>query len=79
MCRTCSFRPWAAGAEVVAAVVRVESPGRDRTVAAVLADGRWTAQTRLHRGESAYIPAGGLTDTFGETNGARIPLVSLVH
>jgi hypothetical protein len=79
LCTTCSFRPWAAGAEVVAAVVQVESPGRDRTVPAVLADGRWTAQTRLHRGESAYIPAGGLTDTFGETNGAPIPLVSLGH
>jgi hypothetical protein len=79
LCKTCSFRPWATGAEVVAAVVRVESPGPDRTVAAVLADGRWLAQTRLRRGESADIPAGGLTDSFGETNGTPIPLVSLVR
>jgi hypothetical protein len=79
LCKTCSFRPWASGAEVVGAVVRVESAGPDRTVDAVLADGRWTAPTRLRRGESAYIPAGGLTDAFGETNGNPIPLVSLVR
>lgn len=78
LCKTCSFRPWAAGSDVVAAVVVVEQPGRrPRTVDARLVDGRWVADTRLRPGGSAYVPAGGLTDAFGETNGTRIPLVPL--
>jgi len=76
LCKTCSFRPWASGADVVSATVVVTAPHRpDRVVEARLVDGRWVAQTRLRPGESAIIPAGGLIDAYGETNGSLIPLV----
>jgi hypothetical protein len=69
LCRTCSFRPWASGAEVVSAAVTVGT----RTVPASAVDGRWTVP--LRPGQSAVIPAGGLRDAFGETNAAPITLV----
>ncbi|MGH3362085.1 MAG: hypothetical protein ACRDOM_06465 [Nocardioides sp.] len=77
VCATCTFRPWAQGADVVSATVAVSSRGPDRTVDAVLVNGRWVAETRLRRGESASIPPGGLTDAFGETNGDAIPLAEI--
>jgi len=78
LCKTCTFRPWASSADVVEATVLVTAPHRpDRTVEARLIDGVWVAQTRLRLGESALIPAGGLTDEHGETNGSAIPLISL--
>lgn len=78
LCTTCTFRPWASGAEVVAATVVVDrQAGRDRAVRARLVEGRWVAATRLRPGDAAYVAFGGLVDAFGEINGNRIPLVSL--
>lgn len=76
LCKTCSFRPWADRADVVAATVVVDRlHGPDRNVTARLVGDRWVAATRLRPGDTAYVPAGGLTDAFGETNGSPIPLV----
>jgi hypothetical protein len=75
LCRTCTFRPWATHGEVVSAVVSVvDSRGRlVRTVPARLVRGTWYAATRLHRGETARVLAGGLRDAYGETNATPFP------
>ncbi len=54
-----------------AQVAVVHASGRTRTVAATLdpATGRWRTSERLTPTERAYVPAGGLRDAFGETNG----------
>jgi len=70
LCRTCSFRPWASSSEVVGAIVTITGPYGTRHVAATYANGRWLAATNLAPGESVIIAAGGLTDAFGESNGA---------
>jgi hypothetical protein len=74
LCKTCSFRPWASGAEVVAATVTVTGPFGTRTVPATRTGDRWVAQTALAPGESASLAPGALVDAFGETNGTAIPL-----
>ena len=76
LCRTCSFRPWASGAEVTSAVVTVMGPDGTRRVPATRQGDRWVAATRLAASESATIAPGGLRDAFGETNGAAITLVA---
>jgi hypothetical protein len=76
LCRTCTFRPWASGAEVTSAVVTVTGPRGTRRVAAVRQGDRWVAAARLAAGESASIAPGGLRDAFGETNGAAVPLLT---
>ena len=76
LCKTCTFRPWAthgALASVVITVLNTHS-GRTQEVQAVDTGAGWTADLRLHPGETASIAPGGLRDTFGETNGAAIPL-----
>ena len=46
--------------------------GATRTVAArAVSDGRWRTSARLEPGERAYVDAGDLRDSVGETNGAR--------
>lgn len=76
LCRTCSFRPWASGAEVVSAVVTVAGPGGTRQVPATRVGERWRAATALAPGETATIEPGGLRDAFGETNGSTILLAT---
>lgn len=76
LCRTCSFRPWASGAPVVAATVTVVGPSGTRTVAATPVGDRWVAATALAPGETASIEPGDLVDEFGETNGTRIHLLT---
>lgn len=76
LCRTCSFRPWASGAEVTSAMVTVTGPHGTRHVAAARSGDRWVAATGLAPGESASIEPGGLVDAFGETNGATIHLLT---
>lgn len=76
LCRTCSFRPWASGAEVSSAVVTVTGPHGTRRVTATRQGDRWLAPARLVAGESAVIAPGGLRDAFGETNGTPIALLS---
>jgi hypothetical protein len=76
LCRTCTFRPWATGAEVTSAVVKVTGPYGPRLVPAVYSGGRWSAPTRLAAGETAVLAPGALVDAFGETNGTVITLRS---
>jgi hypothetical protein len=65
-CFTCSFRPWldAGDAKRVSVVVG------GRRVGAVRRGERWYATRRLRAGESAYVPAGGVRDAWGNVNGA---------
>ncbi len=77
LCRTCSFRPWAASGEVVDALVTVTGPSGSRRVLAVRQGERWVADTNLVPGERAQLRAGDLVDEFGESNGASITLSSL--
>ncbi len=76
LCRTCSFRPWAPGAEVTAAIVTVTGPNQPRRIPATRVGDRWVAHVRLGPGETAQIAPGGLRDAFGETNGSVIILLS---
>ena len=78
LCKTCSFRPWARGSDVVSARVAVLDR-RSRVVRTVPAylvfavspGGRsWVSPTDLRPGERAVILPGGLRDGYGETNGA---------
>jgi hypothetical protein len=71
-CPRCTFRPWADTGTLESAEVVIRSAdGTQRTVAAEPgADGRWRTAEPIAVGESAHVPAGGLEDGFGETNGA---------
>jgi hypothetical protein len=75
ICRTCSFRPWAATAEVTSATVTVtRASGAVERVAATLVDGRWTAATALQPGDRAVVAPGDVLDGNGEVNGAELVL-----
>ena len=79
-CPRCAFRPWADIGEVVGAQVTIDRPkGRDATVPATYdaTTQRWRTAYVLQPGESAHVAAGGLTDGFGETNGAPGATVSV--
>ncbi len=68
-CMQCTFRSWASGADVATALVSViRADGTTESVPATLVDGRWVAPTALQAGDVAYVAAGGVTDTYGETN-----------
>lgn len=73
LCRTCSFRPWAATGTVTSATVTVVRDGGavDLVPATVDGNGVWTAATALASGDVASIAAGGIVDAFGEINGAE--------
>lgn len=71
LCKTCTFRPWAARADVVsAALTVVRDHGAPRVVPAVFENGRWYATTELVKGERAFVAPGGVRDSYGETNAA---------
>ena len=73
LCKTCSFRPWAARGTVASAVVLVDRLiGPDEVVAATLQGGRWVAAAALGIGDTATIRPGDVRDAFGETNGASV-------
>ena len=75
VCKTCTFRPWASGADVASAVVKVtRAGGRVENVAAVRRDGGWFADTSLQPGDTAVVPAGGVRDANGEYNGTPLVL-----
>ena len=80
LCFNCTFRPWAATADVASAHVVVErvAGGAPETVTAVLGpDGRWHADTNLRPGDRVTVPYGGVVDTYGEINGNPIgPVVA---
>jgi hypothetical protein len=76
ICKTCTFRPWATTGQVVSAVVEVVTAGgRARTVSASYdaASGRWVATVGAGSGE-IIVPAGGVRDSYGETNGQELTL-----
>jgi hypothetical protein len=81
LCKTCTFRPWASGGEIVSATVTVlDSSGAPvRTVLATRTATGWSAATGLRPGESAVVAPGGLRDAFGETNGVAIAPSSSQH
>ena len=71
LCKTCSFRPWAATgvlAKVTVTVVRAAG-SVDRVPAARLGS-RWMAPTGLLPGDRAFVAAGDAVDTWGEFNGS---------
>ncbi|MCW2605559.1 MAG: hypothetical protein JWO60_252, partial [Frankiales bacterium] len=73
ICRTCSFRPWAASAEVEQVDVTLTgADGSTRVHPATLRDGRWTVD--LGDAVSAVVAAGGARDANGETNGTALVL-----
>jgi hypothetical protein len=74
ICETCSFNPWATHGHVATAVVDVVGP-RGKVVRQVQAhkvNGQqhtWAAKVSLKAGQRVVVPAGGVRDTYGETNG----------
>jgi hypothetical protein len=66
ICKTCSFRPWATHGDVVS--VAVNAGGTTVQAAYDNASGRWVAT--VPTGTTVTVLAGGITDAFGETNGA---------
>lgn len=71
ICKTCTFRPWATTGEPAQVTVHiVRANGRNLYVAAVRGkDGVWRTKTRLRKGDRAMVDAGGVIDSYGETNG----------
>jgi hypothetical protein len=70
ICKTCSFRPWATHGDVSA--VRVLVDGTVVPASYDSASHRWVVS--VPAGAAAAIPAGGIVDAFGETNGAALTL-----
>jgi hypothetical protein len=71
LCKTCTFRPWAAGATVVSAAVTViRDHGASRVVPATYENGRWYGTTELAKGETAVVAPGTVRDSYGERNAA---------
>jgi hypothetical protein len=70
LCKTCTFRPWAARGQLETTLVSVlDTLGRVVRVVR----GRGTSFTvALRPGEHAVVAAGALRDAFGETNGVAI-------
>jgi hypothetical protein len=64
VCKTCTFRPWAVRPVLTRVVWTVVSGDVIRQVTG--------QQITLREGEEAWIAPGGLTDSYGETNGSRI-------
>jgi hypothetical protein len=72
VCKTCSFRPWASAGTVVSAVVQVDrGNGRVERVPASYdaGSGRWVADVPAGAGITVSVPAGGVRDSYGESNG----------
>ncbi|HWC35949.1 MAG TPA: hypothetical protein VG650_14125 [Mycobacteriales bacterium] len=73
LCPTCSFEPWATRGHVAHATLYVvNNRGRVlRTLPAHQSKSQpdlWTAHLWLRPGQRAVVPAGGVRDTYGETN-----------
>jgi hypothetical protein len=71
-CPTCSFRPWTTAAGIVErAHVTIErkNGSTERVAATRTSDGHWTAPMKLYTGDRAYVAAGDVVDSYGETNG----------
>jgi hypothetical protein len=75
VCERCSFRPWATSGHVAGAVVQVDhGNGRIEQVPASYdaTTGRWVADVPPGVGLTVSVPAGGVLDTYGETNGQSL-------
>jgi hypothetical protein len=75
VCTTCSFRPWATTSTPVSAIVDVHrANGTVRQVAARFdpTTQRWVATIPSGTAISVSIPAGGIRDAYGETNGQPV-------
>ena len=72
ICKTCSFRPWATSGQVISA--SVEANGATVPASYDSASGRWVAT--VPSGTSAHVPAGGVHDAYGETNGTASATIS---
>jgi len=77
ICDQCTFRPWArTGVAKSAQVTVVRANGTQQIFNATLANGRWSAPTKLLAGDRALISAGGLRDNNSETNRGAIALAA---
>jgi hypothetical protein len=77
VCERCSFRPWATTGTVTTAVVQVQDGnGRVTRVPATYdpSTGRWVADVPPGQGLTVSVPAGGVRDGYGETNGQAVVL-----
>ncbi|HET6816108.1 MAG TPA: hypothetical protein VFH66_02645 [Mycobacteriales bacterium] len=75
ICTTCTFRPWATTSTPVSAIVEVHcANGKTKQVAATYdpSTGRWVATVASGVGVTWTIPAGGIRDAYGETNGQPV-------
>ena len=75
VCTTCTFRPWATTSTPVSAVVEVHcANGKVKQVAASYdpSTQRWVATVPSGLAISVSIPAGGIRDAYGETNGQPV-------
>jgi hypothetical protein len=75
ICKTCTFRPWATTSTIVSAVVQVQRGlGTADTVPATFdpTTGRWMAKVPSGVGITVSVPAGGVRDAYGETNGQQV-------
>lgn len=70
LCKTCTFRPWAAHGTLISAVVTVLDD-RNRALRTITSRAA-SFVVPLKAGEHAVVATGGLHDAFGETNGAVI-------
>ena len=79
VCKRCSVRPWATVGTAVRAVVLITSvDGHQRQVPAAYdaSTGRWVATVDRRPGDVVSVPAGGIRDSYGETNGQALTAAS---
>jgi hypothetical protein len=79
VCTTCTFRPWATTVSVVSAVVQVHrGNGTVKQVSASYdpTTQRWVATVPAGAGITVSIAAGGIRDSYGESNGQPVGPVS---
>ncbi|MCU1587938.1 MAG: hypothetical protein JWN31_1431 [Frankiales bacterium] len=71
ICRTCSFRPWAAHGQVASVTMTVvDAGGGAHQVSAQRTGKTWVIP--INPGDRVSIAPGGVRDTFGETNGKAL-------
>ncbi len=72
-CFTCSFRPWLDAGNATRAVVTIRDAASGQVIAragAHRAGDRWVTSRHLARGQAARVAVGGVTDAYGDYNGA---------
>ena len=76
-CDTCSFRPWATGANVATATISVlRSDGSIESHTATCTGSACTASVALGDGDFAFVPRGAVVDSYGESNASCVALDS---